>query len=237
MPYHSDRMLIACAALALALFAVTPAWAAKEEYNPQIDPADFVSIVDHPYFPLTPRTVFVYEAETDEGPLREEVEVTFETRAILGVTTIVVRHTEALGGALQEVTDDWYAQDREGNVWYFGEYVTEYEDGMPAGHAGSWEAGIDGALPGIIMPADPQPGQSYRQEFREGVAEDMGRTLRTLASVEVPYGSFTDVLVTKEWNPLEPGNIEHKYYARGVGLVLIEELKGKTVRVELVEVR
>jgi len=238
MMQQIDRVGLLAAISALVFLAAAPGWAGSDkEYDPAIDPADFVLTIDNPYFPLIPGTTFVYEADTDEGPLREELAVTSETRMILGVTATVVRHSEWIDGELEEVTDDWYAQDQEGNVWYFGEYVTEYVGGMPDGHEGSWEAGVAGALPGIIMPAEPESGQSYHQEFQEGVAEDMARTLRTNDTVSVAYGTFTDVLVTKEWSPLEPGAIEHKYYARGVGLVLVEELHGGTVRVELIDVQ
>jgi hypothetical protein len=220
----------------LALLLV-PAWADKDKtYNPQIDPADFVGVIDNPYFPLTPGTTFTYEAETEDGLEKDVVTVTHDTKEILGVTCTVVRDTATLDNVIEEDTFDWYAQDKEGNVWYFGEFTTQFENGVPVGNAGSWEAGVDGAQPGIIMLADPQPGVSYRQEFLAGVAEDMAKVLRLNARVSVPYGDFESCLETKEWTPLEPGQIEHKFYARGVGLVLVEELKGKTVREELVDV-
>jgi len=216
---------------------LVPAWADKDKtYHPQIDPADFVSTIDNPYFPLIPGTTFTYEAETEDGLERDVVAVTRDTKVILGVTTTVVRDTATLDGVIEEDTFDWYAQDEEGNVWYFGEFTTQFENGVPVGNVGSWEAGVNGAQPGIIMLANPQPGDSYRQEFLAGVAEDMAKVLRLNASVSVPYGDFENCLETKEWTPLEPGSIEHKFYARGVGLVLVEELKGKTVRVELVDI-
>jgi hypothetical protein len=217
--------------------SLAPVWADKDKtYNPQIDPADFVSVIDNPYFPLTPGTTFTYEAETEDGRETDVVTVTHDTKEILGVTCTVVRDTATLDDVIEEDTFDWYAQDKEGNVWYFGEFTTQFENGVPVGHEGSWEAGVDGAQPGIIMPADPQSGDSYRQEFLAGVAEDMAKVLRLNASVSVPYGDFENCLETKEWSPLEPGVIEHKFYARGIGLVLVEELKGKTVRQELVDI-
>jgi hypothetical protein len=217
--------------------SLAPVWADKDKtYNPQIDPADFVSVIDNPYFPLTPGTTFTYEAETEDGRETDVVTVTHDTKEILGVTCTVVRNTATLDDVIEEDTFDWYAQDKEGNVWYFGEFTTQFENGVPVGHEGSWEAGVDGAQPGIIMPADPQSGDSYRQEFLAGVAEDMAKVLRLNASVSVPYGDFENCLETKEWSPLEPGVIEHKFYARGIGLVLVEELKGKTVRQELVDI-
>jgi hypothetical protein len=221
---------------------LAPAWADKDKtYNPQIDPANFVRGIDNPHFPLTPRTTFTYEAQTADGLERDVVSVTHHTKKILGVTCTVVTDKSTLDGVLEEDTLDWYAQDKDGNVWYFGEFTTAYEyddEGNLIGtsNAGSWEAGVDGAQPGIVMLADPQPGASYRQEFLAGVAEDMGAVLRLDARASVPYGDFENCLETKEWSPLEPGKIEHKFYAPEVGLVLIEELKGKTVRVELVDV-
>jgi hypothetical protein len=217
--------------------SLAPVWADKDKtYNPQIDPADFVSVIDNPYFPLTPGTTFTYEAETEDGRETDVVTVTHDTKEILGVTCTVVRDTATLDDVIEEDTFDWYAQDKEGNVWYFGEFTTQFENGVPVGHEGSWEAGVDGAQPGIVMPADPQSGDSYRQEFLAGAAEDMAKVLRLNASVSVPYGDFENCLETKEWSPLEPGVIEHKFYARGIGLVLVEELKGKTVRQELVDI-
>jgi hypothetical protein len=230
---------VSLAAIGIAMLGVwrSPAWADKDKtYQPVINPADFVGGINNPFFPLTPGTTFTYEAETPDGLERDVISVTHDTKVILGVTCTVVTDRSTLEGVIQEDTIDWFAQDKEGNVWYFGEDTTEFENGVPVSKAGSWEAGVDGAQPGIIMLADPQPGVSYRQEFLEGVAEDMAKVLRLNASVSVPYGDFEDCLETKEWTPLEPGQIEHKFYARGVGLVLVEELKGKTVRSELVTV-
>ena len=218
-----------------------------EPYNPVIDPANFVGVIDNPYLPLTPGTTFVYEAETEDGLARDVIFVTHETKEILGVTCTVVQDTETVydevtpAGRVEEDTEDWFAQDVDGNVWYFGEFTTAYEyddQGNQTGtsHEGSWEAGVEGALPGIVMQADPQPGKSYRQEYFEGEAEDMAKVLRLNASVSVPYGDFDDCLVTKEWTPLELGHVEQKFYAPEVGLVLVLEHHGKIVRVELVDV-
>ncbi|OHB66485.1 MAG: hypothetical protein A2Y77_03135 [Planctomycetes bacterium RBG_13_62_9] len=230
---------IGIGAIGTAMLAVclAPAWAdADKTYNPVIDPANFVSVIDNPYFPLTPGTTFTYEAETADGLERDVVSVTHDTKVILGVTCIAVTDQSTLDGVIEEDTVDWYAQDIDGNVWYFGEDTKQYENGEVVGTVGSWEAGMNGAQPGIVMQADPQPGASYRQEFLAGVAEDMGKVLRLNARVSVEWGDFDSCLKTKEWSPLEPGAVEQKYYAQGVGLVLIEELKGKTVRVELVDV-
>lgn len=215
-----------------------------EDYEPAIDPPDFEDSngdplpVDNLFWPLVRGTTFTYEDE--DGEEHNEVYVTHFTRDILGVTCTEVldREWEQEDGelVLVEETYDWYAQDKWGNVWYFGEDSTTFEDGEPVGGEGSCEAGVDGARPGILMLAKPQPGESYRQEYYEGVAEDMARVLRLNASVAVEHGDFDECLVTKEWTPLEPGEVEHKYYAPGVGLVVIEELKGGKTRFELLEI-
>ncbi len=207
------------------------------EYSPEINPEDFVEEIDNPYFPLVPGTTFVYEGESDEGdPLRTEVYVTDETRVVMGVTTTVVRESEYEDDELEEETFDWYAQDKDGNVWYFGEDSKEYDEGEVVSTAGSWEAGVDGALPGIIMLGDLQEGDAYYQEFYPGEAEDQAEVVSLTESVTVAYGSFEDCLKTKEWNPLEPGEEENKFYAPGVGLLLEEEVKGGEERLELVEI-
>jgi hypothetical protein len=135
----------------------------------------------------------------------------------MGVECVVVNDKAWENGKLIERTYDWHAQDKEGNVWYFGEDTKEYENGKVVSTKGSWEAGVDGAKPGIIMQAHPKVGQSYRQEYYKGEAEDMAKVINLNESVTVPYGSFDHVLVTKEWTPLEPSYAEHKYYAPGVG--------------------
>lgn len=224
----------------LVAFATRPVEARMFE-PPVVGPDDFVSVIDNPYLPLEPGTTFVYEAETEDEFILNHVTVTNDTKVILGVTCTVVFDVEWVDGVLMEETFDWFAQDEFGNVWYFGEDTTEYlydEAGNFLGTSkeGSWEAGVDGAVQGIIMPANPLPGLSYRQEFYEGVAEDMARNLRLNATVSVEYGDFGDCLQNMEWTPLAPGEVELKYYALGVGLVLIQELMGKTVRVELVDV-
>lgn len=239
----SWALIAVCFGIALAGALSPPAFAKDKTHDPIIDPNDFVDgggnplPIDNPYFPLVPGTTFIYEAETEDGLEVNEVEVTVETKEILDVTCTVVLDMVWVEGVLTEETYDWYAQDKDGNVWYFGEDTKEYdESGNVISTEGSWEADVDGAKPGIVMEANPQPGDSYRQEYYEDVAEDMAKVLRLNASVSVPYGEFEDCLKTKEWTPLDRGVVEHKYYAWGVGLVLVTELKGKSVRVELVEI-
>jgi hypothetical protein len=197
-----------------------------------IDPADFVDAIDNPFFPLTPGSVYDYEGETDEGTETIEVIVTFDTKVVFGVTCTVVEDRVFLDGALVEETFDWYAQDEGGNVWYFGEDSREIEDGEIVSRAGSWEAGVDGAVPGIIMPADPRIGDSYRQEYAAGVAEDLGAVVDLGVTVTVPLGTFEGCLQTLDWNPLA-GGMEFKYYAPGIGFVLETLLDGSD-RVELI---
>jgi hypothetical protein len=208
-----------------------------EPYRPRIDPANFVPVIDNPYLPLRPGTTLIYEGIS--GGEREVVKVTVtnETKEILGITATVVRDRVFVGGKLAEDTFDWYGQDRQGNVWYLGEDTKEYEDGKVVSTEGSWEAGVDGAQPGIIMLGDPQAGDTYRQEFYAGEAEDIARVIGLDESVTVPHGSFDGVLRTEDWTPLEPKIRENKFYARGVGVVFERLIRGGEEVLRLVEVR
>jgi hypothetical protein len=193
--------------------------------------------VDNPYFPLVPGTVLIYEGTS--GGEREVVtiRVTAETKEILGVACIVVRDTVKIAGEVHEDTFDWYAQDVDGNVWYMGEDTKEYEDGKVSSTEGSWEAGVNGALPGIIMPADPAVGLAYTQEHLAGEAEDKGEIVALDQRVNVPAGNFEGVVVTEDWTPLEPKVREHKYYASGVGVVFEEIVQGGEGVLRLVQIR
>jgi hypothetical protein len=212
-------------------------------YAPNIDPSNFVKEVDNPYFPLEPGTTWVYEGQTPEGTERVEDTVLRETKRVMGVECVVLRDRVWLNGELIEDTVDWHAQDKEGNVWYFGEYTKEYENGKVVSTGGSFVAGEEGALPGIIMPADPKVGDSYRQEYYEGEAEDMAEVISLNGTglndaVSTPYGSFNeDVLVTKDWNPLEPDILEHKYYAPGIGLIGETKVTGPAEKIELIDLK
>lgn len=170
-------------------------------YAPAIAPADFVTAIDNPFFPLRPGTTFVYEGKSEKGNEHNEVYVSHDTKVIAGVTCAVISDTVMVDGQLVEMTLDWYAQDKQGNVWYFGEDTKEYTDGKVVSTAGSWQAGADGAQPGIIMEARPKVGDSYRQEYYKGEAEDMAEVLSLTESVTVPEGSYTNVLKTREWTP------------------------------------
>jgi hypothetical protein len=205
--------------------------------TPTPDPRDFVASVDNPWFPLEPGTVWTYRSTSEEGAETIVVTVTDRTRVVQGVTTTVVHDVVRDGrGRTVEDTFDWYAQDTAGNVWYFGEDTTAY-DGRKASTEGSWEAGVDGAEAGLLMPARPRVGDGYAQEYLAGVAEDRGEILALHERREVPAGTYDDVVVTEDTTPLEPALVERKYYARGVGVVFEEDVAGGSEVVELVEVR
>jgi hypothetical protein len=205
------------------------------QYAPSLDPADFVAGVDNPYFPLVPGSRWVYEGDSDGETERIEVEVLAETRVIEGITATVVRDTVYVSGEMVEDTFDWYAQDRDGNVWYLGEDTHEIKDGKPINSEGAWEYGKDGALPGLAMPAHPEVGHAYRQELYAGEAEDMGEILEIDADKEVAAGPFAHVVVTQDWTPLEPEVTEEKWYAPGVGNIYSTHVTGKVGTIELIE--
>jgi len=194
-------------------------------YDPPFDAGSFVAGVDNSFFPLLPGTVLTYEGDTEDGHERIVVEVLHDTRVVAGVTTVVVRDRVYLDGELIEDTFDWYAQDQDDNVWYMGEVTEEYENGEVVSTGGSWEAGVDGAVAGIIMPGTPEVGQAYYQEFYEGEAEDRGRILSTSEPVTVPAGTFAGCVKTEDTTPLEPDVLEYKYHCPGVGTVLEEDLE------------
>ena len=205
--------------------------------TPSADPDDFVETIDNPYLPLTPGSVWVYESSGEE-PETITVTVTDETRVVQGVTTTVV-HDVVTGpdGEVIEDTFDWFAQDGDGNVWYFGEETTEYDERGRTDTAGSWEAGVDGAQAGIVMLADPRVGDGYEQEHYAGEAEDRAEVLSVDEQVQIGLGSYDDVVQTEDTTPLEPDLVERKYYAPGVGVVLEETVSGGSDVVELVEHR
>jgi hypothetical protein len=206
------------------------------KYAPSIDPANFVATIDNPYWPLKPGTAFHYEGVRGTTPQTDDEVVTQDTKQILGITSTVVRDTVSEHGAPVERTFDWYAQDRQGNVWYMGEDSFELKNGHFVKASDSWESGVNGAQPGIIMPANPQPGDAYRQEYYPpGEALDEARVLRLNGSVKVPYGRFNGVLVTSERSPLEP-QTEQKYYAPGIGEVEERVVAGHHEEFHLVSV-
>jgi hypothetical protein len=201
-----------------------------------LNPADFTTRTTNPYWPMKPGSRWVYRETDSEGTRqRVVVTVTHKTKLIAnGVTARVVRDVVTEKGQPVEITDDWYAQDRVGNIWYLGEATTEYENGKPKTTAGSFEAGVDGAQAGVVMPAHPRPGFRYRQEYYKGEAEDRARIVSLREKAEVPFGFFKRVLMTRDVNPLSPKVIEFKFYARGIGPVLAVSVSGGSDREELV---
>jgi hypothetical protein len=202
----------------------------------ELDPADFTSTITNPYWPMQPGSRWVYrETDSDGKEQRVEVTVTNETKQIMGIDALVVHDLVTEDGEPVEDTFDWYAQDVDGNLWYLGEATKEFENGKVATTTGSWEAGVDGAQPGIVLPASPAVGMTYRQEYYAGEAEDSAQVLSVDEKAQVPAGSYDGVLLTKDYTPLEPKVLEYKLYARGVGPVLVLAVSGGGGREELVE--
>jgi hypothetical protein len=204
----------------------------------KLDPASFTTRIDNPWWPMRPGARWVYR-ETDAAGARQRdvVTVTQRTKRIAnGVTARVVHDAATEDGEPVEITDDWYAQDACGNVWYLGEDTKQYENGKVVSTEGSWEAGVDGAQPGVIVPARPTTGLRYRQEHYAGHAEDRAEVMSRREQVEVPFGFFRPgrVLMTRELNPIEPKVLEYKFYARGIGPVLAVAVSGGSDREELV---
>lgn len=201
----------------------------------ELDPANFTTEIDNPYWPMAPGTSWVYrETDAEGNQQRVEVTVTRETRDVMGIETRVVHDLVTEDGEPVEDTYDWYAQDADGNLWYFGEETKEFENGKVLSTEGSWEAGVDGAQPGIVVPGAPEVGMTYRQEYYAGEAEDAAAVLSLDERVEAPKGSYTAVLMTKDFTPLQPEILEYKFYARGVGPVVVLGVSGGIGREELV---
>jgi hypothetical protein len=223
--------------LAVALLLGLAAGCGSEESSslPQgdetvkLDPDDFSTEIDNPYWPMRPGSSWVYR----EGEARVEVTVTGKTKRIIGIDARVVHDVLTEGGKVKEDTFDWYAQDESGNIWYLGEDTKEFEDGKVSTE-GSWEAGVDGAQPGVLLPGKPEAGLSYRQEYYKDEAEDAAEVLSVDARARVPVGSFQQLLQTKEYTPLEPRLVEHKFYAKGIGPILAVTVSGGSGREELV---
>lgn len=228
--------------IAIALGALTacdssnPIASSSQEYDPDI-PTQWVATVTNPYFPLIPGSSWTYESETDEGSETIQVDVLQETRMIMGVEATIVHDQVFLDGDLIEDTFDWYAQAANGDVWYLGEATEELEDGIIVGTDGSFEWGIDGALPGIIMWGDPAAhiNEEYRQEFYEGEAEDWGKVIRVAKSIAIPFGDFDACIITDDRNALDPGTLENKTYCPGIGVVFEVQVQGGDQEVFLVD--
>ena len=236
------------AALAAVLAAGGAAGAAVTKHAPKpirsgagpgwpatLSPSDFVARVDNPWYPLKPGSRYRYKGAKESQHMVDKLHVTHRTKTILGVHATVVHDVILIHGKPQEVTDDWYAQDRDGNVWYFGENTKELDaHGHVTSREGSFKAGRDGARAGLFFPGHPQVGTTARQELYKGHAEDHFKILDLNARVSVPYVSTRHAVRTKEWTPLEPNVLDNKYYVRGVGTVREVAVKGPVERLRLV---
>ena len=243
------RRLLGVAALVVVALGVVPATAAAaagcrlprfgpgRSYHPHIDPADFRPQVDNRWFPLVPGRTLVYTGTKDGKKALDLFAATSRTRMIDGVRTRVVEDRLYLDNVLEERTSDDYAQDRCGNVWYFGEDTATLDrHGQVVDTEGTWHAGVDGAQPGVFMQAHPQLGRKFRQEWYRGQAEDVFKVTDRSAAVTVPYGSFRHALRTAEWTALEPEVLDNKYYVRGIGEVAELSVKGPRETLRLVEI-
>lgn len=203
--------------------AVPPATTAPvttgRSYHPKIVPSQFSTTVDNRYFPLKPGTTHIYKGTRDGVPTSTRYVVLRQTETVMGVKCLVISDIVTQNHSLVEKTTDWYAQDSKGNVWYFGENTAEYAIGVVTNTDGTWQAGVDLALPGIVMEASSSVGDHYRQEYRPGIAEDTATVLQTNASIKLPLGTFSHVVVTRDINPLDPAKHERKWFAPGVGFV------------------
>jgi len=204
-------------------------------YAPSIDPGNFVSTIDNPYFPLKPGTGFHFRGVRGTTPQTDDEVVTSRTVKILGIPSVAVRDVVSQHGRPIERTSDYYAQDKQGNVWYMGEDAYELEHGRFAKASDSWRSGVNGAEPGIIMPAHPQPGDNYRQEYYPPEALDEARVIGVRGPVQVPYRTFEKALTTSEFSPLEP-QTEEKYYVAGIGEVRERVVKGHREEFRLLSV-
>jgi len=212
-----------------------PTWVLRGKYAPSIRPADFVSKIDNRYFPLTPGTTFRYRGVKDGVAQVDVMAVTKKVKYVLAVKCTVVRDTVFQDGKPLELTYDWYAQDKQGNVWYMGEASFDRQNGRFVRASDSWEAGVNHAKPGIIMRGHPRPGAVYRQEYYPPDALDQAHVVGASATVHVPAGTFERVLVTDEWSPVEP-QIERKWYVAGVGEIKERVTAGGHEQFELVKV-
>ena len=199
----------------------------------KLDPSRFTTQIDNPYWPMQPGAHWVYR-ELEDGELqRVDVTVTDQTKVLDGVTARVVHDEVTRHGAILEDTRDWYAQDSDGNVWYLGEDTKEYENGKVKTTEGSWAYGVDGAQAGVVVPADPEQGLKYREEYWAGHAEDAAEVLNTTSQVQVPLGRYQDAMLTRNYSSLEPAVEEMKLYAKGVGPVMELLVSGGSGRTEL----
>jgi len=231
-------LLTGGAAAAVATATIAASWASSADAvvrtsGPVFDPNNFVAVVDNPYFPLPVGRTLVYSGIKDGQTQRDTVTITSQSKVILGVTATVVSDVADHDGTLLEKTSDWYAQDKQGNVWYLGEDTVAYLSHGKTDTSGSWEAGVKGAVPGIVMEANPQIPDAYRQEYLAGEAEDTAWVVDRGGTVSVPYGKVRNVLTTLEATRLEPGAYDQKIYGPGIGIVVEQSLTGDVENAKL----
>jgi hypothetical protein len=228
--------LAAIAGAAVTVWAATAGSSSGSSYEPVLDPANFVSTIDNPYYPLPVGRTLVYEGFRDGQTQTDTIKVLDQTRVIEGITARVVSDIATHDGTLLEKTFDWFAQDKQGNVWYLGEDTTAYGRNGKTDTSGSWEAGVNDAEPGLIMEANPQIPDGYRQEYLAGEAEDTAWVSGEGGSVKIPYGVVRNVLTTLEATQVEPGIYDQKIYGPGLGIVVEQSLTGPVEYAKLVSV-
>jgi hypothetical protein len=232
-------MAVAIAVLALAACGGGGSKSSSSTTLPQgtkpvkLDPAKFTTNIDNPYWPMSPGSHWVYREVENGEAQRVDVTVTDKTKTLEGIEARVVHDRVSRNGETLEDTYDWYAQDSEGNLWYLGEDTAEYENGKLKTREGSWAAGVDGAEPGIVVPAHPAQGMSYREEYYAGHAEDGAEVLSVKSQVQVPLGRYRNAMLTRNFSTIEPTVEEMKLYARGVGPVMELLVSGGSGRTEL----
>jgi hypothetical protein len=237
---ESNRSAQTSAPITSAASSATPKETAPNPFEKVPPASDFTAKVDNPWYPLRPGTTLVYEGGEGGNAERNVFKVTQRTKVVNGARCVVIDDRVYSGpgaGHVSERTSDYYAQDSKGNVWYFGEDTAALDsNGNVKSTAGTWHAGVNGARAGLFMPAHPRVGETHRQEYLKGHAEDWFKVLSLNAKVNVPHGRYTNALRTREWTPLEPGVIDNKYYAHGIGEVFEGTVKGGNERFELVAV-
>jgi hypothetical protein len=237
VPFVPVIAMAPVAAVVLALVLAPPAVSAPSCPNPPTLPAAFAGQIDNPYLPLTPGTTLTYKGKLDGQSATDVFAVTNRTKTILGVAATVVHDQVVIHGDLVEDTEDWFAQDTDGNVWYLGEDTKELDHGQVVSTEGSWEAGSNNASAGIFMPAQPRVGAVFKQEDAKKVAEDCTKIVDVNASVKTPFVTSSSALKTEEFSLLEPGVLDNKYYVRNIGLVGEQTVQGGTDFLELVSVK
>jgi hypothetical protein len=228
---------VAAAAIIAGISGASAGTSAHRGYEPVLNPKDFVRVINNPYYPLPVGRTLIYRGVRDGQTQTDRVHVTSGTKVLEGITATAVSDVARHNGKLLEKTTDWFAQDKQGNVWYLGEDTAAYLPNGQIDRSGSWQAGVHDGEPGIIMLAHPQIPDAYRQEFLRGQAEDTAWIIKRGGSVKVPFGTLHHILTSLEFTRLEPGVIDQKLYAPGIGIVRELSQKGPLEVARLVSVR